>query len=102
VDDNPFRRSNNPQALEDRWHPKTTNSARGVPFDVSLRIELCIERFADQFTAFGPSRSAINRRVNDSEKHSNQWTLLVGTLVVVYSLSLGSYGSPPVQPEASR
>lgn len=28
------------QALADRWHPKTINSARIIPFDVSLRVEI--------------------------------------------------------------
>ena len=38
-------------------------SARVIPFDLSLRLELCIERFVDQYDAFPRSRSTITRRV---------------------------------------
>lgn len=30
-------------ALHSRWHPKPVASARSIPFDLSLRIELCVE-----------------------------------------------------------
>ena len=52
------------EALKDRWHPKTATSARAVPFDLSLRVELCIERFADRYDKFPLSRSTVNRRVD--------------------------------------
>lgn len=45
------------EAMQSRWHPKTVASARVIPFDVSLRVELCIERFADQYSEFPESRS---------------------------------------------
>lgn len=51
------------KALKDRWHPKTATSARAVPFDLSLRVELCIERFADRYDEFPLSRSTVNRRI---------------------------------------
>jgi hypothetical protein len=35
-------------ALGLRWHPRTVASARSIPFDLSLRIELRIERFANR------------------------------------------------------
>ncbi|WP_254838047.1 tyrosine-type recombinase/integrase [Natronomonas marina] len=50
-------------AVAARWHPKTVASARSLPFDPSLRIELCLERFADRYDEFPKSRSTINRRV---------------------------------------
>jgi integrase len=50
-------------AVVARWHPKTVSSARSLPFDLSLRIELCLERFADRYDEFPRSRSTINRRV---------------------------------------
>lgn len=53
-------------ALASRWHPKTVASARLIPFDLSLRLELCFERFADRYEAFPRSRSAINRRVRSA------------------------------------
>ncbi len=51
------------EAMKDRWHPKTPTSARAVPFDLSLRVELCIERFTDRYEEFPVSRSTVNRRV---------------------------------------
>ena len=37
------------QAMATRWHPKTANLSRVIPFDVSLRVELCIDRFLDRY-----------------------------------------------------
>ena len=51
-------------AMDDRWHPKTIASARIVPYDISLRVELAIERFADQYESFPRSQATVNRRVN--------------------------------------
>jgi hypothetical protein len=42
--------------MKGRWHPKTVDSARAVPIDLSLRLELCLERFTDQYEAFLRSR----------------------------------------------
>jgi len=50
-------------AVPARWHPKTVASARSLPFDLWLRLELCLERFADRHDEFPRSRSSINRRV---------------------------------------
>lgn len=50
-------------AVAARWHPKTVASARSLPFDLWLRIKLCLERFADRYDEFPRSRSSINRRV---------------------------------------
>lgn len=52
------------KALKDRWHPKTATFARALPFDLSLRVELYIERFADRYDKFPLSRSTVNRRVD--------------------------------------
>lgn len=54
------------QAMADRWHPKTANSSRVIPFDVSLRVELCIDRFLNRYEEFPRSRSTINRRVSEA------------------------------------
>lgn len=59
------------EALASRWHPKTVASARSIPFDLSLRIELCIERFANRWDDFPHSRSTINRRVTDAAEQAN-------------------------------
>jgi len=50
-------------AMERRWHPKTVASAHSIPVDLSLRIELYLERFTEQYEAFPRSRCAVNRRV---------------------------------------
>lgn len=52
------------EAMDGRWHPKTVASARSIPVDLSLRLELCLERFTDQYEEFPRSRTAVNRRVN--------------------------------------
>lgn len=39
-------------------------------FNLSLRIELCIERFADRYAAFPRSRSTVNRRVQEAAKQA--------------------------------
>jgi integrase len=51
------------EAMESRWHPKTVASARSIPIDLSLRLEMCLERFTDKYDAFPLSRTAVNRRV---------------------------------------
>lgn len=51
------------EAMEGRWHPKTVTSARSIPVDLSIRLELCLERFADQYKEFPRSRTVIDRRV---------------------------------------
>jgi hypothetical protein len=38
-------------AVASRWHPKTVVSARLIPFDLSLRLELCVECFANRYDA---------------------------------------------------
>lgn len=53
-------------AVESRWHPKTVASARSIPFDLSLRFELCVERFADRYDGFPRSRSTVNRRIQEA------------------------------------
>lgn len=54
------------EAVGARWHPKTVSSAQAIPFDLSLRLELCIERFANRYNSFPHSRSTINRRVKEA------------------------------------
>ena len=50
--------------MEARWHLKTVASARSIPVDLSLQLELCLERFTDQYEEFPWSRAAIIRRVS--------------------------------------
>lgn len=40
------------EAMKGRWHLKTVASARAMPVDLSLRLELCLERFTDESKRF--------------------------------------------------
>lgn len=53
-------------ALASRWHPKTIASARSIPFDLSLRIEVCIEQFAARYDGLPRSRATVNRRIQEA------------------------------------
>jgi len=46
-------------AIVSRWHPKTVASARLISFDLSLRLELRAERFANRYDVFPRSRSTV-------------------------------------------
>jgi integrase len=50
--------------IEERWKPKTSNSARAVPFDFNDRVETVVRAFFAEFDEYQHSRSSINRRVN--------------------------------------
>ncbi|WP_281241173.1 tyrosine-type recombinase/integrase [Halopenitus malekzadehii] len=50
--------------LEKRWSPKTSTSARGIPFDFSARIELIVEQFFDRFDAYEKSFATVHRRID--------------------------------------
>lgn len=52
------------EALEQRWNPKTSNSARAVPFDFNQRVESVVEAFFGEFDHYESSRASINRRVD--------------------------------------
>lgn len=51
-------------ALEQRWEPKTSTSARTVPFDFSDRVRSEVQAFFFGRTEYPHSRASINRRVN--------------------------------------
>jgi integrase len=52
------------KALQNRWNPKTENSARAIPFDFNDRVEAVVEAFFDQHDGYNPSRASVNRRVD--------------------------------------
>lgn len=52
------------EALDQRWNPKTPNSARAIPFDFDGRVEAVVEAFFDEFDGYQHSRASINRRVD--------------------------------------
>lgn len=51
-------------ALQERWNPKTPNSARAVPFDFDQRVQAVVEAFFDDRDGYDPSRASVNRRVD--------------------------------------
>lgn len=52
------------EAISRRWKPKTPNSAREIPFDFDVRVELCLEEFFDEFQGWEKSKSTVNRRID--------------------------------------
>jgi hypothetical protein len=59
-------------ALDAMWRAKTDESERAVPFDWSARVEICIERFFDEFSAWPVSRTTTNRRVNKALREADE------------------------------
>jgi integrase len=53
------------EALRLRWHPKTENGIREIPFDWSERVRLVLEQFTDLVDGYPNSRNVVNRRVSD-------------------------------------
>jgi integrase len=52
------------EALQTRWHPKTQNSVRKVPYGFDARTEIVIERFFTEYKRYPRSRLSVNRRVD--------------------------------------
>ncbi len=52
------------EVLEEYWQPKTENAARAIPFDHDVRLQLCIERFAEEYEVYPRSKATMNRRVD--------------------------------------
>lgn len=52
------------EALSRRWKPKTPQSAREVPFDFDIRVQMTIEDFFDEFDSWEKSKSTLNRRID--------------------------------------
>lgn len=52
------------EALSRRWKPKTPQSARHVPFDFDVRVQMTIEDFFDEYDSWEKSKSTLNRRIN--------------------------------------
>ncbi|WP_181685834.1 tyrosine-type recombinase/integrase [Halorhabdus salina] len=53
-------------ALAERWEPKTSNGARTIPFDLTARTQIAVERFAERYDVFPKARVAVNRRVSEA------------------------------------
>lgn len=52
------------EAESRRWKPKTPNSAREIPFDFDIRVQMTLEQFFDQYEGWDKSKSTVNRRIN--------------------------------------
>lgn len=52
------------EALANRWEPKTSTSARAIPFDFDDEIEAIIQEFFTRWDEYPHSRASINRRVD--------------------------------------
>lgn len=52
------------EALQNRWEPKTSNSARAIPFDFDPFIQTVVEEFFADRDRWPHSRVSINRRVD--------------------------------------
>lgn len=52
------------EAVAMQWQPKTRKSARRLPFDFDVRVEMELERFFERFDGWEPSACTVNRRVN--------------------------------------
>lgn len=59
------------EALAERWEPKTEAGARTVPFDHDVRLQMCIERFADRYDEWPRSRATVNRRINGAAENAD-------------------------------
>jgi integrase len=52
------------EVISECWSPKTENSARQIPFDFDIRIQMTLESFFDKYDMWDKSKSTINRRIN--------------------------------------
>lgn len=52
------------EAMERRWRPKTSNSARAIPFDFNERTRATVEAFFEEWDEYPHSRVSVNRRVS--------------------------------------
>lgn len=52
------------EEMNERWKPKTSNSARAVPFDFTDRTKEAVEEFFFFHDRYIHSRSSVNRRVD--------------------------------------
>lgn len=83
-------------ASEDGW------SARSIPFDLSLGIEPCVERFADRYDGFSRSRSTVNRRVQEGVNQTDLKARICPHCLRATAASYHAYkGVAPVPLQAS-
>lgn len=52
------------EAMKHRWQPKTTTSARSIPFDFDEQIAAVIRAFFSIYDEYEHSRVSVNRRID--------------------------------------
>lgn len=52
------------EAVQNRWEPKTANSARAIPFNFDAFVEATVREFFEGHDRYPHSRVSINRRVD--------------------------------------
>jgi len=52
------------QELSERWKPKTSNSARAIPFGFDAEVKAVVEAFFNENDEYPHSRVSVNRRVD--------------------------------------
>jgi len=58
------------EAISRRWKPKTEKSARRIPYDFDVRVEMTLERFFEEYDGWSKSKSTLNRRINRLAEHA--------------------------------
>lgn len=53
------------EACAERWEPKTPNSAREIPTDFDVRVEMTLTEFFDTHDQWPKSKATLNRRVDE-------------------------------------
>jgi len=59
------------EAMEGRWHAKTRQAARAVPFNFSNRVQNVVEDFFKEFEEYPNSRLSVNRRIRQAKRHTD-------------------------------
>jgi len=55
------------EAMKNRWHAKTKQASRAVPFGFSEEVEEVISNFFEKYDEFPTSRLSVNRRVRQAK-----------------------------------
>lgn len=57
--------------VSDWWKPKTNASARSIPYDFNVRLQMCINSFFEDYSKFPLSKSSLNRRIEKAKEKSD-------------------------------
>lgn len=59
------------EAMENRWHTKTEQSARTIPYSFSERIMNTIDKFFKKYDKYPRSRHSVNRRIEQAKRNTD-------------------------------